>query len=100
MTAGTTGELVAQIKFTAIITPSGTVRMTTHPEPLVRSDFKITDAGVKSILASGVKKGAAAKKKKKRSKKAAGGVPAAAAAVEAGADGAPAAAAEKKEESA
>jgi len=95
------GELVAQIKFTAIITPSGTVRMTTHPEPLVRSDFKITDAGVKSILASGVKKGAAAKKKKKRSKKAAaGGVPAAAAAVEAGAGGAPAAAAEKKEESA
>jgi len=89
------GELVAQIKFTAIITPNGTVRMTSHPEPLVRSDYKITDAGVKSILASGVKKGAAAKKKKKRSKKA--GVTAAAEAVEAGAGGAPAAAAEKEE---
>jgi hypothetical protein len=93
-----TGELVAQIKFTAIITPNGTVRMTSHPEPLVRSDYKITDAGVKSILASGVKKGAAAKKKKKRSKKA--GVAAAAAAVEEGAGGAPAAAATEKEESA
>jgi curved DNA binding protein len=89
------GELVAQIKFTAIITPSGTVRITNHAEPLVRSDYQITDPSVKSILASGTKKGAAAKKKKKRSKKAA---PAPAAADAAGSEAAPAA--EKKEESA
>jgi len=65
------GELVAQIKFTAIITPSGTVRVTNHPEPLVQSSYQITDNSIKSVLATGTKKGAA-KKKKKKTKKAAG----------------------------
>lgn len=63
------GEFVAQFKFTAIITPSGTVRLTNHPEPLVRSDHQITDPGIKAILNTGTKKGAAAKKKKKNKKK-------------------------------
>ena len=59
------GEYVAQFKFTVLVLPSQTLRITSHPLPYVKSDFEITDEGTKAILASSTKR----TKKKKASKK-------------------------------
>ena len=59
------GELVAHVQFTAIITASGTHRLTSHPADLVQPDHAIEDADLKALLATA----AAPKKKKAASKK-------------------------------
>jgi len=74
------GEFVAQVKFTAIITPTQTIRLTSHAEPLVKSDYEITDSEIKNILALGTKRGAGKKKNKKKGKKKTGATTAAPAA--------------------
>ncbi len=60
------GELVAQIKFTALILPASTDRITTHPAPPLASQYKIEDAKLLEILAMGTKR---MKKNKKAKKK-------------------------------
>ncbi len=62
-------EFVAQFKFTAMITPTQTLRLTSHPQPLVRSEFAVTDPELKSLLASGTKRNPPKKSKKKGKKK-------------------------------
>ncbi len=62
-------EFVAQFKFTAMITPTQTLRLTSHPQPLVRSEYAVTDPELKSLLASGTKRNAPKKSKKKGKKK-------------------------------
>jgi len=58
------GEFVAQIKFTAMILPSATDRITTHPAANVQSSLKIEDAEINAILAMGTKRTKKNKKKK------------------------------------
>jgi len=65
------GEFVAQVKFTALLLPSGTDRLTTAvtlPANIV-SEHKIEDAKIKGILATGTKRTSANKKNKKRKRK-------------------------------
>jgi len=67
------GEFVAQVKFTALLLPSSTDRLTnvtTLPANVV-SDIKIEDAKIKAILATGTKRTSKSKKNKKKKKKAA-----------------------------
>lgn len=84
------GQFVAHVKFTALLLPNGTMKITGGPWDMssVKSEFKVEDAELKEILALPVasksKKKKAAKKKNKKKK-----APAAAAAATA----APAAAA-------
>jgi len=60
------GEFVAQFKFTLLITPSETKRLTSHPLPYISSEHKIEDASINQLLQQGTKR---AKKSKKKSKK-------------------------------
>jgi len=67
------GEFVAQVKFTALLLPSGTDRLTTAttlPANIV-SEYKIEDPKIKAILATGTKRVSNNKKNKKKKKKAA-----------------------------
>lgn len=60
------GEFVAQFKFTVLVLPSGTMRLTAGPGlPFVASEYKIEDAALVSLLAQGTKR---SKKSKKKSK--------------------------------
>jgi len=67
---------VAQFKFTALLTPSQTMKLTGHPLPFVKSEFSITDPAINSLLSLGTKRSSKKKSNKKKKKKAAGGVPA------------------------
>ena len=63
-------ELVAQVKFTAALLPSGNVaRTTTSPPPNAVSELKLEDEALAALLATEV----ATKKKKKNNKKKSGG---------------------------
>jgi curved DNA binding protein len=62
------GVLVAQIKATILVLPSGVFRLTEHPLPLVQSELTIGDEEVNRVLALPTKR---QKKKKKAAKKAA-----------------------------
>jgi len=90
------GEHVAQFKFTALVTPSQTMRLTGHPLPFVKSEYSITDPGINSLLSLGTKRSSKKKSNKKKKKKAAQGenvaaaAPAAAASSDASATPAPA----------
>jgi methionine aminopeptidase len=60
------GETVAQVKFTALLLPSGNVaRITSAPAPDVKSEFKIEDEALLEILSRPTD----SKKKKKANKK-------------------------------
>ena len=60
------GEIVAQVKFTALLLPSGNVaRITSAPAPDVKSEFKIEDEALLEILSRPTD----SKKKKKANKK-------------------------------
>jgi len=60
------GEYVAQFKFTVLLTPNATDRITSHPLPHVASDYKIDDAQLNAILAMGTKRAKKSKKGKKK----------------------------------
>jgi len=64
------GEFVAQVKFTVLLLPSGTDRLTAANilPPNIVSEHKIEDAKIKAILATGTKRTSAAKKNKKKEK--------------------------------
>lgn len=64
------GEYVAQFKFTALITPTQTMKLTGHPLPFVKSDFTIADPGINSLLSLGTKRSSKKKSNKKKKKKA------------------------------
>lgn len=61
------GEFVAQYKFTVLLMPNGTHKITGLPfEPeLCHSEYSIADPGLKSLLNSSANPKAAKKKKKK-----------------------------------
>jgi len=61
------GEFVAQFKFTVLILPSATDRLTSHPLPHVTSEFKLEDPELSALLLTGTKR--AKKNKKKKTKK-------------------------------
>ena len=68
------GELVAQFKFTAILTSSGTHRITNLTAPFAKSELAITDADLLRILQTGAGASSGSKKSKRGKKaKAAGG---------------------------
>jgi len=72
------GEVVAHIKFTALLLPNGTVKITGLPIDTgkVKSQYAVQDAELKALLAKPASKAAAkskAKKKKAKAKKAAVG---------------------------
>jgi curved DNA binding protein len=77
------GEVIAQFKYTVLVLPSGTQRLTSHPLPYVASDKKLEDPELQALLALSTKR---AKKGKKK------------AAAAGGAAAAPAKGAEKMEE--
>jgi len=58
------GEFIAQFKFTTILTPKETLKLTSQPLPFVKSDYEISDAKIKNILALGTKRSRKKKKKK------------------------------------
>jgi len=60
-------EFVAQFKFTVVMTPNQTLKLTQHPLPFVSSDHQIQDPALLALLNTGTKR--SAKKKKKRGKK-------------------------------
>jgi len=62
-------EFVAQFKFTVMILPSSTQRLTSHPLPYVSSEKKIEDPTINAVLAMGTKRGTKKNKKKKATKK-------------------------------
>lgn len=62
------GEYVAQFKFTAVIKPGETVKLTSHPLPFVQSEFSVQDKEVSDILQLGLKRSNAKKKAKKKKK--------------------------------
>jgi len=59
-------ELVAQVKFTVLILPNSTDRITSHTLPPHESQYKIESAELKALLATGTKR---MKKNKKNKKK-------------------------------
>jgi len=63
------GEYVAQLKFTVLILPSATDRLTSHPLPYVTSEFKIEDPEINTLLQTGTKRAKKNKKKKKKTEK-------------------------------
>jgi hypothetical protein len=71
------GELIAQVKFTALLTANGTQRLTPVPAPLATSQYAITEPALVALLAAPA---TVSTKKKKRSGKSKGGPGAAAAA--------------------
>ena len=51
------GEVIAQVKFTVLITPTATVRLTgPHNVSAVTSEHKIEDKEITDLLASGTKR--------------------------------------------
>lgn len=66
-----TGEYVAQFKFTVLILSSGTLRLNNYQLPYVSSEYKIEDPELVALLqtSTGLKK----KKKKKSSAASSGG---------------------------
>jgi len=70
------GEYVAQVTFTALVLPSGTLRLSTISSPQVQSDKKIVDPEILSILQLGTKRTKKHKSKKKKSTKEGNDVPA------------------------
>jgi curved DNA binding protein len=50
------GEIVAQFKFTVLILPSSTNRITGHPVPYIKSEKKIEDPSLNEILKMGTKR--------------------------------------------
>lgn len=67
------GEFVAQIKFTVLIQPTGTARITQFPLPSFTSEHKIQDAEITALLNSAESTNKKKKKKQKKKKSAAGG---------------------------
>lgn len=69
------GELVAQFKFTVLLMPSGSHKITGLPfdTSLVESEHSIKDEQLKQVLAKSVKISAAKKKKANKAKQASGG---------------------------
>ena len=61
-----TGELVAQFKFTVLVTATGTQRITAVTPPFAKSELAVTDADLLALLAGPA---TAAPKKAKRNKK-------------------------------
>eukprot|EP00188_Purpureofilum_apyrenoidigerum_P000862 Plantae.Rhodophyta-Purpureofilum_apyrenoidigerum.ctg14320.p1 GENE.Plantae.Rhodophyta-Purpureofilum_apyrenoidigerum.ctg14320~~Plantae.Rhodophyta-Purpureofilum_apyrenoidigerum.ctg14320.p1 ORF type:complete len:429 (+),score=130.61 Plantae.Rhodophyta-Purpureofilum_apyrenoidigerum.ctg14320:95-1288(+) len=59
------GEIVGRIKFTALLMPSQTIRITTVEKPAAKSEIEVTDKVLKDLLAQEVE----TKKKKKKKKK-------------------------------
>jgi curved DNA binding protein len=75
------GDFVAHFKFTALMLPSGTSKITGLPvdTTLVKSQYAVQDADLKALLAKSAKSNASknkAKKKKAKAKKAAAPAPA------------------------
>jgi len=68
------GEVIAQFKYTVLVLPSGTQRLTSHPLPYVASDKKLEDPELQALLALSTKR---AKKGKKKAAAAAGAAAAA-----------------------
>lgn len=66
------GEYVAQFKFTLLLMPNGTSRITQGPfDPeIVQSEYSLQDDEIKAILATSASKKTQKKKKKKASSKA------------------------------
>jgi len=62
------GEVVAQFKFTVLVLPSGTSRLTSHPLPFITSDKKVQDAELLNVLQGGTKRTKKNKKKKSTKK--------------------------------
>jgi len=62
------GEYVAQFKFTALLTPSQTMKLTSHPLPFVKSDYTITEPSINSLLSLGTKRSSKKKSRKKKNK--------------------------------
>lgn len=60
------GEFVAQFKFTVLITPSGPIRLNSHPLPYVSSEHKIVDEELVKLLKAGT--GISKKKSNKKAK--------------------------------
>ncbi|GBG58993.1 hypothetical protein CBR_g24341 [Chara braunii] len=68
-----TGDIVAHFKFTVLLMPSGSDRITSHPVQVLQPTCTLEDPDVKAILALGTKtkkKGGGAKKKKAAAKSA------------------------------
>jgi len=65
------GVFVAQIKFTVIILPSSTDRITVSPIPTIQTEVKVEDKAISEILAMGTKRVSKKKKKQAAKKKAA-----------------------------
>jgi len=63
------GEYVAQFKFTVLILPSATDRLTSHQLPYVSSELKIEDPEINTLLQTGTKRTKKNKKKKKKTEK-------------------------------
>jgi len=47
-----TGEFVSQFKYTALVLPNNTVKLSNHSLPYVSSQYSITDPGLQAILSS------------------------------------------------
>jgi len=66
------GDFVAHVKFTALLLPNGTSRITGFPFNManIKSDHSVVDEELKAILAQSIskKKKSAAKKKKNKKK--------------------------------
>lgn len=60
------GEYVAQFKFTVLLLPSATMRLTGHPLPYVSSQHELKDPSILEIMQMSTKR---SKKKKKKTKK-------------------------------
>jgi len=63
------GEYIAQFKFTALILPSQTLKLTSFQLPYVKSEYSIEDPKLKAILELAPQKKASKPKKKKKKKK-------------------------------
>jgi len=68
------GEFVAQVKFTVLITGSGTTRLNNITAPVVQSEYKITDPSIEEVLKLETK--IDKKKNKKKPAKSAAAAPA------------------------
>jgi len=60
------GEFIAQLKFTVLLLPSETKRLTVHALPFIQSEFKVDDPVITAIMQQGTKR---VKKSKKKGKK-------------------------------
>jgi len=69
------GEFVAEFKYTVLLLPNGTIKITGLPLDLetFETENKITDESINLLLSKSTSKKSQRKKKKKNNKKAAGG---------------------------